>query len=186
MKKQKVLLTIATLILGLTFMLLDGQLFYYGKNYIEFYNYLPFNIRPIDRPKFEGGFKLEDEYGFSLVSNGECQYGLSSEKITVKEVIKYGYKTDELVALIEDINGRKYFIECIKNKDTLLMQEIIFNILDEDSFKDYRTYKWIEIEKDNTVLVLFRNLSISIFIFLFITLMFIYLTKHDSKRSPSR
>lgn len=180
MKKKKILLTIAALIFALIFVLLDEQLFYYGKNYFEFYNYLPFNIRPVDRPIFEGGFKLEDEYGFSLVSTGECQYGLSNKIITVKDIIKYGYKTDALVALIEDINYRRYFIECIKNKDTLSKQDIIFSIMDEDSFKDYRTYKWIEIkmEKDIILLELFRNLSISIFIISFIALVFISVTKH--------
>lgn len=114
MKTYKIFF-IVTLILGVLYLLLDRQLFYYGKNNFNIYGSLPLKVKPVFRYDFEGGFALEDEHGFQLISRGDCQYVHSDIKLNVKNIIGYGYADDTLIAFIENADGRKYFIEYIKN-----------------------------------------------------------------------
>ncbi len=174
MKKNKIIV-ISILILVTLYFVLDRQLFYYGKNDIDIYKSLPLKIKPENRLDFEGGFSLEDEYGFSLISKGECQYVHSEIKLNVKEIINYGYNDETLIVFIEDESGSKYFIEFLKNNDIHSKQDISVNIQNESTSIDLEKFKWIEIKNNESQirkLELFRNytliiISISILILIF-------------------
>src|SRR4030043_1306587 len=98
------LITTLTLILGIVYFALDRHLYFYGKNDFNFYNRLPLKIKPEYRHEFERGFLLRDEFGFSLVSKGVVQYWHSDIKLTITDIIKYGFNENELVAYIQEIS----------------------------------------------------------------------------------
>ena len=70
-KKEKIqIIIIFMIIVIIPYFILDRQLFYYGESDYTFYNLLPFNIKPENKPDFEKGFTLWDEDEMSLVGKG--------------------------------------------------------------------------------------------------------------------
>lgn len=145
MKKTLIILIISTIIV---YFILDKKLYYYGKNNFDIYNSLPLKIKPVFMYDFEGGFYLEDEYGFSLISKGINQYVGSERKFSIREIIKYGYTDKKLIVSVVDSTNKKYFIECIKNTSIKSNQDMIINVLDENAIVNIEDYKWIEINHE--------------------------------------
>jgi len=173
---KTIIFFVATLILGVLYFTLDRQLFYYGKNDINIYGTLPLKVRPVFKYDFEGGFALEDEHGFRLISRGDCQYVHSDIKLNVRNIIGYGYAEDILIAHIENADGRKYFIECTKNNNPTSKQDMIIKVLDEGVRINLKELKWIEIEKNTKYIrkvELLRNYTMFILITLFLVLFYL-------------
>lgn len=170
--KVKKILTVLTLIIisviSYFAIKLDKKLYYYGKNIFSFHNPLPLNIKPVFRYDFEGGFALEDEHGFYIISQGKHQYMNSKMEFSIKEIIKYGFTDEKLIALIEDIKGEKYYIECLNNGDKHSKQDMIINVLDEITSIHLEEYKWIKIEHLDKI-----ELHRSLLIFVFVVLLFV-------------
>lgn len=182
MKTTHKIFLAVTLILGVLFFALDRQLFYYGKNDFNIYGALPLKIKPVFRYDFEGGFALEDGYGFRLISRGDCQYVRSDIKLNVKNITGYGFAEDTLIASVVSIDERKYFIKCVKNNNPAFKQDMIINVLEEGVPINQKGLKWVDLEKDRKyirMVELFRNYSIVMFIVLF--LVFVYWTYKKRK-----
>jgi hypothetical protein len=150
MKKILAVIRFSMVLVLIAYFTLDSQLYYCGKSRYNFYNKLPLKIQPQywDYNNGNLGFVLVDEAEMTLVAKGDCQYSLSGKTITVKDIIKYGYTNEELVAQVQDTTGKKYFIEFLKNNDTNSKQDMIINILDDSLGIDYDKYKWVEVEDE--------------------------------------
>jgi hypothetical protein len=147
MKSFKILLVIF-LMLGTTYVVLDKQLFYYGKNNLHIYNSLPLQFKPVYRNDFEGGFAIEDNYGFYLISRGRHKYIGTEAEIDIGEIIKYGIDDQRLVAHVVDNAGINYYITFIKNKNPLATQDILIYVLTEKENPELNNYRWIEIQNN--------------------------------------
>jgi hypothetical protein len=176
MKKVNILV-ILILILGTTFIFLDRQLFYYGKNILNVYHRLPLSIKPEFRNDFEGGFVLRDKYGFSLVNKGICQFVHSDIKFTINEIMRYGFMDDKLVAIVKDSDGHIRYIEFLKNIDINSNQDLLVNLYDNGAFMGDENLNWIDINKDNDRTERRRNIAGLIMIIVF-TILFIEILKY--------
>ena len=175
MRQIKVLLTVAFILLAPIF-IMDGKLYFYGQNVFNIgpaiYDSLPLRLKP----DFWGhdlgllGFILEDEYGFVVLSkDSESKY--RNQKINVEVITRYGFNDKELIALIKDVNDRKYYIEFSKNNKTEKKQDMVINVLDGNHVLEYKNYKWIDI--DGSVqyverMNLFRNYLIIAFVMILV------------------
>jgi hypothetical protein len=159
MKTLKLLITFI-LLLGIIYFVLDRDLYFYGKNDLGIYKRLPFNIEPEERIDYKGGFLLKDGDDFNLVSKGEVQYAHSEIKLTITDILKYGFNENELVAHVQDISGPKFFIKIIKNDGKQIKQDLIVIILDETKFNGSEKYKWIILKGNKSVVIieLVRNI----------------------------
>lgn len=169
MKKIRILLVL-TLISGIAYFALDRQLFYYGKNDFNFYHLLPLDIVPEDRPDFENGFALKDEFGFTIAAKGNI-YKYHDKEILINKVLSYCYNSDKVVAKIADKNNKEFYIEFVSNKEKKTNQDIIANIWDNDRIIKKSELKCISIKGDERNikrLVYPRNYLMFIFIILFI------------------
>ncbi len=179
MKTIKIL-SATTIILCFVYLIFDYQLYYYGKNDLNIYNSLPMNIRPHYRADFNGGFVLEDEFGFYLISNGQIQYKNSSIKLDVKDIVKYGYDDNIIIVQIINKNDKLYLIKFFPDNKT---DNISAKILNENE-KISDKLNWIYLE-DNTKLnakellrnyLFFAIIIIGLFVFLKL-LIFLYNSK---------
>ncbi len=146
MKKIRLLSAIA-IILCFIYLIFDYQLSFYGKNDLNIFSPLPMNISPKYQPEFNGGFVLEDEFGFYLISKGQNRYKNSNMELDVKDIVKYGYNDKIIIAQIIDKNNKLFFIKLSPNPKT---DNISANILSEDE-KISDNLDWISL-KDSTKL----------------------------------
>jgi hypothetical protein len=174
MRTNKILLVII-IILVPVYVILDRQLFYYGKHDFGCYNLLPFDFKPLFRSDFEGGFCIKDSYELTWIGKGVSYR--SNMAVKVSKIITYGYNSKGLIALIEGIDNNKYYIECKKNIDPVSKVKIVSLVWGSDKFNesDLKEYKWIEIiSKDNKTFLfeLGRNYSRLVILGLIITLIY--------------
>ena len=169
MKTYKILLLI-TLIFGVAYFMLDRQLYFYGKNDFNFYNLLPLNIVPEDRPDFENGFAIKDEYGFTIAAKGNT-YKFKDTSIIINEVLSYYFNNEKVIARIIDSNDKKYYIEFTSNREKKKNQDIIANVWTDDKIINSSEFKCINIkdnEKKIKKIVSPRNYLMIAFIIMFI------------------
>ncbi|MBW3545643.1 MAG: hypothetical protein KY428_08625, partial [Bacteroidetes bacterium] len=107
---KKIILIILSIVTLIVLIYLDSKLYYYGQSWFDIYHPLPLKLTPVFRHDFEGGFAIEDQDGFYVISKGTLQYVGSDQKIEVQEILNYGFKNDELIANIIDSNNEKYQI----------------------------------------------------------------------------
>ena len=175
------ILLLLTLVFGITYFILDRQLFYYGRNDINFYNLLPLNIVPEESPDFENGFALKDEFGFTIAAKGNT-YKYNEKEIRINKVLSYYYNSDKVFAKITDDNNEEFYIEFVSNKEKKTNQGIIANIWDKDISINLNKFKCINIKDDERnikKIVYARNYLMFIFIILFILTVY-KTTKHFS------
>lgn len=159
-----------TLFLGIVYLIFDRQLYYYGKNDLSFYNLLPLNIVPEDRPKFENGFALKDEYGITIAAKGNS-YMFNDTRIKVDKVLGYCFDNNKVIAKISDANQNKYYIEFTNNIEKKTNQDIIATVMIDSKVLSQSDYKCINIEDNKTEidkLVLPRNYLLLVFIIMLI------------------
>lgn len=153
MKTNRIIL-ISLFILGISYFILDKQLFYYGKSDLNIYSSLPFKIKPEYRYSFEGGFVLWDNYDFAIFGQG-----VVFDSITIKEVLNYGFNKNSLVAFVKDKNNRLHILKYSSNNDKSSPQDFVVKATTKMELKNY-DYRWIEIaDKENYIekLSLIRN-----------------------------
>lgn len=149
-KKIIILIISISLIVSLTmYFIADKKLYYFGKNRFDIYESLPLEVKPIFQPSFEGGFALEDKNGFFLVSNGIYQYRFSQTELSVKQVLGYGYKHEQLIVLIKDSSEKKYVIEFFKNPDISQNPYILAKVFYSNGVINSNEYKWIDVKNGN-------------------------------------
>lgn len=184
MKRFYILLLLLLMILiGFLFFSVDKKLFYYGKNDLSIYKSLPMDMKPRYRYDFEGGFALEDKYNFGLISQGKCQYANSNSNVVldIKSILKYGFNQDSLIALVEDQDKTQYYVLCTPNHLPSIKQDIIVDVLKQDSFTNqYTGFIWIDLSQKTSNLEFFRNIIV-IFSVL-IVLLFIFFIKRRPRK----
>lgn len=158
------ILILLTLTLAIVYFTLDRQLSYYGKSDLDIYNILPQKINP----EFWGydigyrGFVLEDAHGFAVVAK-ENKFEVDNKTFEVNEVLRYGFDSSKVIAVVNDTKDKKYFIELAEDRDNPLGQDMMINVLDEANGFNTESYKWVEIQgnkKHIRRIELFRNYTI--------------------------
>lgn len=169
MKTIRILFVI-TIFSGIAYFVLDRQLFYYGKNDFSFYHLLPLDIVPEDRPDFENGFALKDNYGFTIAAKGNT-YKYNDKEVLINKVLSYCYNTEKVIAKIIDENNEEYYIEFVGNTDKKTNQDIIARVWDNgNTFRtsEFKCVKFKGNERKIKRMVYPRNYLMFIFIILFI------------------
>lgn len=182
MNLNKVLL-IVVIALGIISFGIDTQLYYYGKNILDVYSFLPHGIKPVFRYDFEGGFAMEDAFGIYIVSRGEHRYVGSEKEINIEEIVSYGFSEEILIVEVIDNTQKIYFVNIQRKRDTRPNEDIQVDILNNLNSIQSKNIEWIQI-KNNESYIKFLNLSRScialLFGFLCFTLLFrIFRTKHS-------
>jgi hypothetical protein len=139
------------LIFGLILMLLsilyfvDKELYYFGRNSFDIYGLLPLKIKPAYWGFDQGnlGFVLLDNYEITLIANGS-KYNNSD--IVIKEILKYGFNKNELTALIEDDNSKKFYVKCEKNNKVKSKRDLEISVFSIDKKLEFENYLWIDIK----------------------------------------
>lgn len=192
MKKKigNIAIGVSILLLGTVYFIADKKLYYYGKNDLHIYHTLPLGIQPEFRNNFDGGFVLWDKYGFALSGNmasvGEIGDSTYQNDIT-KNIIKYGYNQESLVALIEDTVGNYYYIEYIKNVKINPKNYVSIKVKKTDEHLDFKVNRWIDVksvQNNKTVsnIILIRNFSFFCCVILILISILIFITHKVKKR----
>ena len=156
MKINKVLLVVI-LILGTTFVGLDKELSYYGRNILSIYNPLPLKAKPVFRYEFEGGFAIEDSFGFYLASQGRNRYVGNEGEVNIEAIIRYGFNDERLVVEVADSIGRLSYVEFV-DKRTQSERSIEAKIwMEQDTALELDNFEWIKIKGNE------KNTSVSLF-----------------------
>jgi hypothetical protein len=105
---------------------------------------LPLDIDPIHRYDFEGGFCLGEKRGnLTLYLISKSIHYTDYGAIEINGIIRYGYNQDEIIALVDDIVGKRYLIRVFYKTKLPLEEEL----LDYDTLPDIeKSYKWIYID----------------------------------------
>lgn len=174
MKKGRIMYVAIILILGMVYLVIDSQLYYYGKSKYNIFNTsLPLEMKPDYWGADVGfpvvGFVVEDRGGIVIIGKGES-FMLDGDTIKVNHIIKYGVNQNKLIAVIEDSDSRNYFVECQKNTQPQSKRELEINVLDNNSDiqDDYKWVNLIETEGKIYWLVMIRTYSMLIAIALII------------------
>ena len=180
---KKLFVTILVLMMACltVYFISDRKLYYYGKSHFNIYEKLPLKIKPQYWGYDMGnlGFVLVDESEMTLIAQGNKYW---TSNIEVEKIIKYGYTAEKLIALVKAKDGKKYFIQCLKNKDTLSAQDMVIRVLEDSAPINPKEYTWIELDEEYfRKTALLRNYSATIFIIL--TLVFIYRGVKRRKKS---
>jgi uncharacterized protein Smg (DUF494 family) len=144
MKRYKLLL-VALLLMLVVFFMLDHHLFYYGRNDFNLYSSLPLKIKPEYRFDDKGKFVLRDEFGFSIIEPGNT-YKVDTNKIVMKNLVRYGFKSEELVATVEDNDQRRYNIHFSPDTSNLADGKLHVTVYTSDRTLKINSYKWINVE----------------------------------------
>lgn len=187
MKKRSIIYIAIVLILGTLYFVTDSKLYYYGKsNYNIFNNSLPLGINP-DYWGADVSFPivrltLKDKYGLVLIGKDES-YLLDGDTIKVNRIIKYGVSQNKLIAFIEDVNSRNYFIECQKNTQPQSKRELVINVLNND-YEIKGDCKWVNLvdnESKISRLVMIRAYTMLSIIVLIIIVPVIFFIRRRKK-----
>ncbi|HTO16370.1 MAG TPA: hypothetical protein VLZ83_11400 [Edaphocola sp.] len=117
MKRNKIIICVFSplLILSLVWLKLDKDLFFLGKNYIEYNNILPLNVQPYYRHSFEGGFALNDAGGMPIVSTFATFVNKNGERDTINRIIEYGIQNERIIVEVETKNKGVGYVEIAKD-----------------------------------------------------------------------
>jgi hypothetical protein len=146
MKSTFFIMTWVVLLIA-AYIYLDHKLYYAGKNNFSLYGSLPLKIKPIFRHQFEGGIYIAEEEGMSLVYIGENRYFDNDIRVNVDSIVKYGYKSDEFVVYVHNINEKYGFIRFTKNNDHKSKREFYVDLIDIIPERSMREYHWVELNK---------------------------------------
>lgn len=162
------ILTIAILVFGLIYFVADSKLFYYGQSTHNIFNKtLPFELRPdyldsrVCYPII--GFTIRDKYG--LIKIGKCTpININSTVINIKEVIKYGFNDEVLIATVLTEDNRSYNIRLTYESDS----KINYDSLTSQEVNDLNNMNWIVLKESSRIESLRSNSVLLFIVFLFL------------------
>jgi hypothetical protein len=169
------------ILLILVFFILDRELYFFGKNSFPIYKSLPFEIEPEFRDRIEGGFCLRDEFGFALISKGECQFVGDKNILVIDKIIKYGYAKQNLVVLISDTNNFNYYIEFFKKNEN--EQKIHAKVTKDTSYSSKIVYKWVFLENKRIDIIYKLQIFIKLILFFYLMLIFVNFVKGINRKA---
>ncbi|MEO6850108.1 MAG: hypothetical protein ABI166_05740 [Mucilaginibacter sp.] len=170
-----------SIVFVITYCLLDRNLFYYGKSDFKYYNLLPLKIIPDYTAKWEYGFTLRDQYGFTVAAKGNT-YSFNNKTVSISEVLKYGFSNNQLVAIVSDSSRVIY---CLKFAPTPKGRTDFDGVMYSGSkINDFKLDRWVDID-DNYIgnLSSYRNRAMLISLILIITLLYILIKQIVKKSS---
>ncbi|WP_408030143.1 hypothetical protein [Tenacibaculum xiamenense] len=178
---MKIILLLILLFLTSAYLTLDKHLYFYGKNDIDVYNFLPFKIKPdfktqfiIDETlNFEKNFRLRDEHGFSIVAP-KMVY-IVDKKVEVSKIIKYCFNEKNIFVVIRDFQEKLKYIFFELKKDYFNV-----NIKDDISKDEWRGLQCILIENNSEQIKTIEELRNAIYL-PFLIFMFLFLTEIKNK-----
>lgn len=167
-------------IASITTFIIDGKLYYYGKNEWGIHDKLPFKIIPeywgYDRGML--GFVLTQNDG-TLIAPGNKYWDYPN--ISISEVIKYGFNKEKIVTLINDSLGKEYYVVCTKNNDIHSKQELKITVVAKTDFINNEQLKWINIKNVSTEITELARNYLEILSMLLIFILIYYLLKNRKK-----
>jgi len=175
--KTKITLIFLIIFSGITYVITDHYLFYYGKNKLNIYNEIITSIKPehwdMSHSHNNEGFVLL-ENGMTCLARGNVYRGYS--KIKVDSVVSYGFNDSVLVGLFISKDKDSYFVIMHKSSYKVkLLSYTEYTI--NDIIKLYNLKKWIY-NVNNPPALLFRIRGWSfLVIFISLILFFINLKK---------
>lgn len=152
--QKKMMLTficclLVTLIINLFYIKkVDQELYFYGASFVN-YQILPFGIKPEFNYYMNSEFELRNSYDLSLINVDTLRFFDTNVVLDVKKIVKYGYKNDNLVVLIEQRNRDNVYIslrgKVDEDNDILLHVQI----LGKNDIQDTSEYTWVDIDNQN-------------------------------------
>lgn len=144
-----IVIMLLLLLVGYFMILLDKQLYYFGKNNWGIHDKLLFEITPeywgYDRGML--GFVLVQDGTPLIAAKGDAPW--SAPDIGIKEIIKYGFNKEKLAVLVKDSLGKEYYVECEKQSDTRSKQALKIIVVPKQGFISKEQFKWIEINNNS-------------------------------------
>lgn len=120
-------------------LLLDKQLYFYGRNAFDLYNDIPLKIKPVFFYDFEGGSYLGDDMGMSIIARGKNLYR-NGINLDIKKIERYGYSNNKVIAEIENTENQIVYVESSGSEDGSQVQA---NFLGGET--NINDYKWVDI-----------------------------------------
>ena len=151
--------------------IIDGKLYYYGRNIWCIHDELPLKIIPQYWGYERGhlGFVLLDEYDMTVVASGSKYW---SSDIEIRQILKYGFNKDKLVVLVVDTFGRERYVLLMKNDNKISKQYLEITVFSNVNFLNDRNIKWVDVKKPTKRLELVRNYLIVFSIILLFIIMY--------------
>lgn len=152
--KRKIMLTIkycllVTLIINLFYIKKEDQeLYFYGASLVN-YRILPFGIKPEFNYYMNSEFELRDSYDMSLISVDTLRFVDTNVVLDVKKIVKYGYKNDNLIVLVEQRNRENVYISLRGKFDEDNDIFLHVQILREKDIQNTSEYTWVDIDNQS-------------------------------------
>lgn len=163
------------IISGVSFLLLDRALFFYGKSQLN-YHLLPNGIYPEHHRDFGSEFTLFDQDGFSLIAKGYPI--IDSHDKTVAEFVRYGFNKETLIAIVKDQYNHTYAIKINRPQSKVPSAPLprlsltVDKLNENQSLREDEAYQWYDLDKQKKVssLMVWHSWSALVFIISIIVL----------------
>jgi hypothetical protein len=179
MKKYRSLLLVVP-VLMITYFIVDHHLFFYGRSDFDLFSPLPLKIKPEYSFYYARDFSLSDEFGFSIAGEG-VGYELDKGGVmNIRELLKYGFNDEKLVAIVEDKGVGGYCIEFSADGHN----EMNVRVYPNNRPLKVNLYKWIQIkgnERNIEKIQLLRNWLRFITLSLLIVVLFLIVSRSRNK-----
>lgn len=172
-KKRIVYTSIVVLLVGFCWLMVDRNLRYIGKSTVQYDNVLPFNIHPVFRYTFEGGFSLEDAQGMPIVSSG-TEFVRMGDKNLVKRINKYSFYDNYIIVEVQTTEQSIQYLEILPDSSNVLCPECM--LIRGTNFDGGKAshFKWYTVPEDKISMTeLIRNI---LMILLFLVFAFLIYT----------
>ena len=154
MKKniRHILCFISFICLLIIYIIIDGKLYYYGLSNFEINTKaLPAGLKPnyygSDVSYPIQGFVIEDGLRFLVIGKNNS-HRFDSISFKTKEVIKYGYNENFLIAFIKANNGSSYYIKVFNELNMHSELRFDYQILKSINEVTLNNLKWVEVKED--------------------------------------
>lgn len=157
-KKRIVYTLIFVLLVGFCWLRIDKNLGYIGRSIVQYDNVLPFNIHPVFRYTFEGGFSLEDAQGMSIVSSG-TEFVVMGDKNIVKCINRYGFYDNYIIVEVQTTKQSIKYLEILPDSSNVICPKCML-IRETNLYKGTAfPFKWYTVPEDKISMTeLFRNI----------------------------
>lgn len=147
-----ILCFISFICLIIIYIIIDGKLYYYGLSNFEInVESLPAGLKPnyygSDVSYPIQGFVIEDGLRFLIIGKNKS-HRFDSISFRTKEVIKYGYNENFLIAFIEANNGSSYYIKVFNEFNLHNELRLDYQILNSINEVILNNFKWVEVKQD--------------------------------------
>ena len=145
MKTKSLILAVITLGLVILSGILDKELYYYGRSFLN-YNLLPLNLISEYNEDFEVRVILRDEHGFAAIGRGVRH---RDSDFTIARFLRYGFNEETIVAQILDEDGKLRLISLSKAEENESFTMTTFKELNVMDTAELDGFKWIKVKSND-------------------------------------